>query len=202
MSWYGRSGRGVVLAVIMLLGAAWSPAEGLPSAAGAVSPAYTALTLAFREDSLTPGLNEHRQVDRVVVRKRARMLLLMKDDSPIRVYNIALGDDPIGHKRYEGDERTPEGEYVLDWRNPNSRFYKSIHISYPNEADRAYAEARGESPGGMIMIHGWPSEPSPRFPLERLTRSDWTDGCIAVTNGAMDEIWELVADGTPIEIHP
>ena len=140
-------------------------------------------------------------VDRVVVRKSQRLLLLMKNDMPLRVYPVSLGDEPEGHKQFEGDERTPEGIYLLDWRNPNSQFTKSIHISYPNEADREFAQALGRDPGGMIMIHGRPNTVEHRK-LDRYINEDWTDGCIAVSNTAMEEIWELVPLNTPIEILP
>tara|TARA_R100000306_G_scaffold62596_1_gene75188 strand:- start:105 stop:695 length:591 start_codon:yes stop_codon:yes gene_type:complete len=140
-------------------------------------------------------------VDRVVVRKSQRLLLLMKNDSPLRAYPVSLGDEPSGHKQFEGDERTPEGVYLLDWRNPNSQFTKSIHISYPNEADREFAKALGRDPGGMIMIHGRPNS-FERKKLNRYMLEDWTDGCIAVSNAAMEEIWELVPLNTPIEIVP
>jgi murein L,D-transpeptidase YafK len=127
---------------------------------------------------------------------------LHKDGAVYRTYRISLGDQPRGHKFQEGDERTPEGNYVLDWRNPNSSFYKSIHVSYPNDLDRTVARSLGVSPGGMIMIHGLPNWlSSPRLAQE-YRRSDWTDGCIAVGNEEMDEIWRLVRDGTPITILP
>jgi murein L,D-transpeptidase YafK len=141
-------------------------------------------------------------VDRVVVMKGKRTMQLWKDGAVYREYRIALGDSPDGHKIEEGDERTPIGDYVLDWRNPNSNFHKSIHISYPNERDREFARAMGVSPGGMIMIHGRPNWlTSPRVARSYDGR-DWTDGCIAVTNPEMDEIWSLVRDGTPIRILP
>ena len=115
-------------------------------------------------------------------------------------FPIALGDAPRGHKRREGDERTPEGRYSLDWRNPRSAFHRSIHVSYPNARDRAHAAVRGESPGGMIMIHGQPNLFGWLAPV--LQMSDWTDGCIALTNAQMDVVWNNVPDGTPIEILP
>ncbi|MBK5941902.1 L,D-transpeptidase family protein [Halochromatium roseum] len=141
-------------------------------------------------------------VDRVLVKKSERTMELHKDGAVYRTYRISLGDQPRGHKFQEGDERTPEGNYVLDWRNPNSSFYKSIHVSYPNDLDRAVARSFGVSPGGMIMIHGLPNWlTSPRLAAE-YRRTDWTDGCIAVGNEEMDEIWRLVRDGTPITIMP
>lgn len=141
-------------------------------------------------------------VDRVLVKKGERLMELHKGGQVYRSYRISLGDNPIGHKVREGDERTPEGNYILDWRNPNSSYHKSIHVSYPNELDRAVARSLGVSPGGMIMIHGLPNWlSSPRI-AEEYRRTDWTDGCIAVGNEEMDEIWRLVRDGTPITILP
>lgn len=137
-------------------------------------------------------------VDKVLVLKSRRLLILLKGDETVRQYRIALGANPVGPKEQEGDERTPEGVYVLDWRNSDSKYYKSIHISYPSEDDVARAEARGASPGGYVMLHGLPEKMEWMGSLHRLF--DWTDGCIAVTNAEMDEIWELVSDGTLIEI--
>jgi murein L,D-transpeptidase YafK len=120
----------------------------------------------------------------------------------VREYRINLGDSPNGHKERQGDERTPEGDYVLDWRNPRSTYHKSIHVSYPNGEDKASASARGLDPGGMIMIHGRPNYiDSPRI-LAEYDNRDWTNGCIAVKNAEMDEIWVAVRDGTPIRILP
>ena len=137
-------------------------------------------------------------VTKVVVRKGERRLYLMSGDQVVRSYRVSLGDNPKGHKLYEGDERTPEGTYTLDWRNADSDFYKSIHISYPSERDRELASAWGLNPGGSIMIHGLPNgEEDMAFAYKGL---DWTDGCIAVTNEEMREIWSLVPDGTPIQI--
>ncbi|QPC94140.1 murein L,D-transpeptidase family protein [Mesorhizobium sp. INR15] len=137
-------------------------------------------------------------VDLVRVDKSDRRLELIGSGKVLRSYGIALGADPLGHKRHEGDERTPEGRYILDWRNPNSVAHKSLHISYPNADDQAAAKARNVDPGGMIMIHGQPNGFGWWGWL--LQSVDWTDGCIAVTDTDMDEIWAMVADGTPIEI--
>ncbi|MFC0703911.1 L,D-transpeptidase catalytic domain [Marinobacter persicus] len=141
------------------------------------------------------------EVAQVLVRKAERRLYLLDDNQrAVRSYRVSLGDDPEGHKLSEGDERTPEGDYVLDWRLPDSDFYKSIHISYPNERDRELADAWGLDPGGSIMIHGLPNNAGDMaFAYVGL---DWTDGCIAVSNEAMDEIWALVDNGTPIRIEP
>jgi murein L,D-transpeptidase YafK len=150
----------------------------------------------------SPPSAERLAADRVVVRKSERKLVLMNRGKVIRRYRVALGDSPYGPKRREGDERTPEGTYVLDWRNPRSNFYKAIHVSYPNARDLELARAMGVDPGGMIMIHGRPRYVrSPRV-LKEYDGRDWTNGCIAVTNAEMDEIWALVRDGTPIQILP
>lgn len=151
-------------------------------------------TLAMADTSVMMDVNQ------LVVRKDERRLYLMSNDQVIRSYRISLGKTPEGHKLYEGDSRTPEGSYTIDFRNPNSDYYKSIRISYPNPKDRELAEAWGLKPGGNIMIHGLPNDVGDMaFAYQGL---DWTDGCIAVTNEAMDEIWRLVELGTPISILP
>lgn len=141
--------------------------------------------------------------DKVVVKKGANKMMLMKDGKVLKTYRVALGARPTGHKEQEGDERTPEGSYILDYRNSGSKFYKSIHVSYPNAKDRAAAAKRGVSPGGQIFVHGAPNGTPDNFLIQAaLNRTNWTDGCIAVTNSEMDEIWAMVPDGTPIEIDP
>lgn len=153
---------------------------------------------------LTPVLGEQiPNVDRVVVYKKKRVLQLCRGDSVLKQYPIALGKSPEGHKVREGDSRTPEGRYILDWRNPNSKYYLSIHISYPNKADKQRADSLGVNPGGAIMVHGYPTGKSASlWNRYWFLGRDWTDGCIAVSNEAMDEIWTTVKDGTPIDIHP
>jgi murein L,D-transpeptidase YafK len=134
------------------------------------------------------------RADLVLVRKQRREMLLLRGESVLRTYRVALGREPFGPKQCEGDGRTPEGRYTIDWRNPNSKYHLSLHISYPDAADTARAAAAGVAPGGDIMIHGQRSgEPA---------EGDWTQGCIAVTDTEMDEIWALVFDGTPILIEP
>jgi murein L,D-transpeptidase YafK len=140
------------------------------------------------------------QADQVVVLKSERTLNLLALGKIIRTYKVALGSAPVGAKEQQGDHKTPEGRYVLDRRNPKSQYYKSIHVSYPNEQDRRNAGKRGVHPGGDIMIHGLPSGQGFWGAAHRAV--DWTDGCVAVTDSEMDEIWRLVADGTPIEIKP
>ncbi|WP_141456390.1 L,D-transpeptidase family protein [Pseudoxanthomonas sp. z9] len=133
------------------------------------------------------------RADAIRVYKAQRRMELLRAGQVIATYRIALGDAPIGHKRQQGDEKTPEGDYRITYRNPRSRFHLSLRVSYPNEADRRQARARGVDPGGDIMIHG---ATPPGY------RGDWTDGCIAVTNAEMDEIWQRVPVGTPIRIVP
>lgn len=140
--------------------------------------------------------------DSVLVKKGQRRLYLMRNGKPFRTYRIALGFSPEGHKRREGDGRTPEGRYRIDWRNANSRFTKALNISYPNSADRARAASNGWSPGGAIMIHGEPRQMRDPVLRDLVRYEDWTEGCIAVSNLAVDEIWRYTVDGTPIEIRP
>ena len=138
--------------------------------------------------------------DRVVVYKGQRRMLLMSGESILRTYKISLGLNPIGHKERAGDFRTPEGNYRLTRRNPRSDFFLSIQVSYPNDADSKKARRNGWDSGGSIMIHGLPNQlkHTPAY----YANSDWTDGCIAVTNSDMLETWLLIADNAPIEILP
>src|SRR5713226_3302225 len=145
------------------------------------------------EDSVT-------KADQVVVVKSQRTLTLLSHGKALRAYKGALGASPVGAKEQQGDHKTPEGHYILDHRNAASRFYKSIHVSYPNEQDKQKASQRGVTAGGDIMIHGLPNGFGWLGAAHRAR--DWTDGCVAVTNAEMDEIWELVPDGTAIDIRP
>ncbi|MCB1465038.1 MAG: L,D-transpeptidase family protein [Nitratireductor sp.] len=139
-------------------------------------------------------------VDLVRVHKADRRLELLAGEKVLRTFPVALGGAPVGHKHRQGDERTPEGRYVLDWRNAASGFHKSIHIDYPNADDRRAARSRNEDPGGMIMIHG--QKNGFGWAAWLVQELNWTDGCIALTNGDMDEVWGMVKNGTPIEILP
>jgi len=140
------------------------------------------------------------RVDKVVVEKSARKMYLFSGEALVRVYHVALGGSPEGDKQRRGDERTPEGVYTLDFKNTDSAFYKSIHISYPNLEDLRDARRLGVDPGGQIMIHGQKNGYS--VLASETQKLDWTDGCIAVTDYEMDEIWRLVSVGTTIEIVP
>jgi murein L,D-transpeptidase YafK len=140
------------------------------------------------------------KADAVLVIKSKSRLYLMSKGERIASFHVTFGQNPKGHKQKQGDERTPEGHYWLDYKNQNSKFHKSIHISYPNAKDRANAKRLGVNPGGDIMIHGqkngwgWASPIVQFFP--------WTRGCIALSNMDMDQVWEAVDPGTPIEIRP
>jgi len=138
--------------------------------------------------------------DRVVVLKKERALQLVNQGRVIKTYKVALCGDPVGAKTQQGDHKTPEGIYVLDSRNAHSQFYRSIHISYPNATDRAAARRKDVSPGGDVFVHGLPNGYGWVGASHRL--KDWTDGCVAVTNQEIDEIWQAVPNGTPIEIRP
>ncbi|PYU91915.1 MAG: hypothetical protein DMG25_13380 [Acidobacteria bacterium] len=140
------------------------------------------------------------QADKVVVAKGQRVLVLMSKENVLKTYHVALGKQPKGPKMREGDGKTPEGHYVIDRRNAKSRFHLALHISYPSVADVQNARKLGVSPGGDIMIHGLPSGWGWMGALH--TKWDWTDGCIAVTNAEIEEIWRAVPNGTPIEIRP
>lgn len=151
--------------------------------------------------ALAPAQQTQERADRVLVHKKERTLQLLSKGIVIRTYKIALGGSPEGHKQQQGDQKTPEGEYTIDFRNPRSQFYKSLHISYPNARDRTNARRLKVHPGGDIFIHGlgtgiWGAAGKTH------TLRDWTLGCIAVTNEEIDEIWKLVPDGTKIEIRP
>ena len=145
-----------------------------------------------------PIVADGAKADRIFVDKSDRLMIVYEGDKEIARYtDIKLGDAPVGHKRFEGDEKTPEGSYTINGRNPKSSYHLSLRVSYPSAADRAYAEAKGKSPGGDIFIHGQPN----MSPIDRLSH-DWTDGCIAVSNAEIAQIWKLVPDGAKITIRP
>lgn len=175
----GRRGRGGGIGI----------AAGLLLAALAAAPGPAAAVRAVEPEP---------PVSRVKVVKSERRLYLLGERGVLRSYPVALGTRPVGPKEHEGDRRTPEGAYVLDWKKADSAYYRAIHVSYPSAADRERARARALRPGGAIMIHGQPNGwrgPAPRA-------GDWTFGCIALANEHMDELWRRVAPGTPIEILP
>lgn len=160
------------------------------AAALALLPGAAAPVAARTPPAMAP---KAQQADFILVDKSERRMRLLRGGKVLRSYSILLGDAPKGHKRQQGDERTPEGEYRISGRNPNSRFHLSLRVSYPNAADRKQAQARGVDPGGDIMIHGGTP---PGY------RRDWTDGCLALTDREIEEVWSLVPTGTPIRIDP
>jgi murein L,D-transpeptidase YafK len=147
--------------------------------------------------ALAPRPAEAR-VDYILVDKSDRTLTVFSHELPLKTYSgLQLGGDPLGPKHFEGDRRTPEGLYTIDARNPRSAYHLSLRISYPNAADTTYAAAQGRSAGGDIFIHGQPNARQ-----AGREAGDWTDGCIAVSNAEIEELWRLVPDGTPIQIKP
>ncbi|WP_286790509.1 MULTISPECIES: L,D-transpeptidase family protein [unclassified Pseudomonas] len=141
-----------------------------------------------------------RTIDKVLVIKSMNKLELLSKGETIKSYRVSLGKFPKGPKFREGDQRTPEGFYWIDWRKTSDKFNLSMHISYPNAQDLARAKAAGVPPGSMIMIHGTPIDEE--YPEWYFSSLNWTNGCIALTNADMREIWTLVKDGTLIEIRP
>ena len=162
----------------------------------------TLAVVMFAVLALTPGgvAMSAEAVTRVVVDKSDRLLMLYRGSDLVASYRIALGGEPVGPKRLAGDERTPEGTYILDRKQDRDRFYRAIHITYPNQHDRYMAEQAGGAAGEGIRIHGQPKRWA-AFAWVR-QRFDWTDGSIALSNKDMDEVWGSVSEGTPIEITP
>ena len=134
------------------------------------------------------------EVTQIQVHKADRKMYLLHNDKVLKEYNVSLGFAPTGHKQFEGDGKTPEGAYRSSYKNPNSEFHLSLKVNYPNEADRAYAASQGKPPGGDIFIHGGPNK--------KVSRRDWTAGCVAVTDKQMETIYSMVNVGTPILILP
>jgi len=151
--------------------------------------------------SLNVAFAENPQkADKILVIKSERRLFLINNGETFATYSVTFGGDPNGHKQLQGDQKTPEGKYVLDYKNASSDYYKSIHISYPNKKDRENAKRLGVSPGGDIMIHGQLNGWEWAAPIVQLF--SWTDGCIALSNKDMDQLWLTIDPGTPIEIRP
>jgi murein L,D-transpeptidase YafK len=183
------------------------PADPAPvtdaAAATPVAAATTVTTAASAASSAAAGATGafgFAEADRLILHKAKRLLELLKDGAVIAAYPIRLGLNPAGHKMHEGDFRTPEGHYYLSRRNPRSDYFLSIEVSYPNDADRRRARGNGKQPGGSIMIHGLPNVP--RKTADYYVRNDWTDGCIAVSNSDMVDIWLRTRVGLPIDIRP
>ena len=185
-------------AMTWVIGVQTASAESL----GAGEPIWSGRVAAALQPAMStaPELSDGGAADMVVVYKGRRTMYLMRDGKVLRSYAVALGRNPFGHKNREGDGRTPEGGYLIDWRNSDSDFHLSLHISYPRPQDHRLASEAGLDPGGAIMIHGLPNGRT----AEEIGHPgvDWTNGCIAVSNEEIEEIWELVDDGTAIFILP
>lgn len=149
---------------------------------------------------LAPAAWAIETAEAVLVVKQERRLYLLRDGEPYASFPATFGTNPKGHKQKEGDGRTPEGEYILDYKNENSSYFLSIHVSYPNAQDKAAASKLGTSPGGNIMIHGQKAGWSWLGGISRFV--NWTDGCIALSDKDMATVWEAIQPGTPIEIRP
>lgn len=147
-----------------------------------------------------PQSKQPERADHIIIVKSSRTMTLMNHDKVLKTYRVALGEHPIGAKQKRGDHKTPEGEYVIDAKNAHSLYHLSLHISYPNAADRERARKLGVNPGGDIMIHGLPPAYAYLGPQHR--QWDWTLGCIAVDDAEIEEIWDLVPVGTRVEIKP
>ncbi|MHC3122980.1 L,D-transpeptidase family protein [Acinetobacter sp. GN11] len=166
-------------------------------------PTFTSSHKALSTEEILE-LIKTKPITSIEVFKNQRILLLKNNNEVIRRYPIRLGFNPNGHKHFENDGKTPEGIYSIDWRNSQSAYYKSLHISYPDTKDIAYAKQHNQPTGGDIMIHG--SVPKSFLPIPfsstYMPHKDWTLGCIAVRNVDIDEIWQFVPNHTKIIIYP
>ncbi len=171
---------------------------------GAVAVAWTVWVILLgspgtsRGDDSCEAGDPPAQVDKIVVIKGQRTMMLVKDGEVLKEYKVNLGKNPNGHKVRQGDNRTPEGYYIIDGKVPDSGYHLALRISYPDPIDAEYARTNGWKPGGNIMIHGLPNGVNNKYRMY----PDWTRGCIAVSNEEMEEIWNLIPEGTPIEIKP
>lgn len=183
------------LVLTLALAACAAPEAPRPAAPHAAAPEAVVPPPGFeRYGARSLPWAEVSRVDYLLVDKTRRLLIAYAGGQPVRVYRGLQLGVPTGHKQFQGDRRTPEGLYMIDTRNPRSQYHLSLRISYPNAADRAFAAQYGRSPGGDIFIHGQPNGYGGRVP------GDWTDGCIALSNEEIAELWAIVPDGTPIEI--
>ncbi|WP_373746997.1 murein L,D-transpeptidase family protein [Neisseria dentiae] len=140
------------------------------------------------------------KIDRLVVYKGKRQMWAYSGGRLVKIYPVSLGFNPVGHKQFEGDGKTPEGVYRINERNPHSGYHKNLGVSYPNEADKKFAASQGKDPGGLIKIHGLPNGTG-KIGRQHLRR-DWTDGCIAVTDNEIDELYRSVVHNAEIDIRP
>lgn len=162
--------------------------------------ALLALSAPVKAFALSPYLDPGTEADRIVIEKKNHTLTLMKDGKPLKIYKVALGRGGLGKKEKKGDLKTPEGLYKIENRVHDSKFYLALKINYPSPQDIAYAKKQNVDPGSNIMIHGL--KPTFRDYGARHRQEDWTEGCVAVTDSEILEIWDAVPDGTPVEIKP
>ena len=172
----------------------WGTLIGMPVAVVSAALVHAAEPVPLLEGGVTPTL----QADTVWIQKHERKLHLVRNQTVVRTFPIALGQNPLGHKQYEGDSRTPEGLYRISRRKQISEYYRSLEISYPNAMDLELAAARGVEPGGQIMIHGEPDDALKKIALKK----DWTQGCIALKNQHMRIVWKATLAGARVLIEP
>ncbi|WP_112311342.1 L,D-transpeptidase family protein [Pseudogemmobacter bohemicus] len=134
------------------------------------------------------------EVTSVIIQKGERKMYLLNNEKVLKKYDVGLGFQPLGHKQFEGDGKTPEGTYYMTFKNPNSRYHLSLYVDYPNVVDKEFARSQNKSPGGEIFIHGGPRN--------KVSVRDWTEGCIAVTDDQIEEVYSMVNLGTPVHILP
>lgn len=155
---------------------------------------------AFSLSAFSQGTVDSLRADKILIEKSERRMTLLWKGTPVRMYSVSLGGSPVGKKQCQGDQKTPEGIYSITGRNLLSSYHRSLRVSYPNAEDVANARRLRCDPGGDIMIHGLPN--GGRFSEEDHAASDWTWGCIAVTDPEIEEIWDAVPNGTAVEIRP
>ena len=187
----GRGAYVLGCGALLLMPELWMPEVAVADSPAPIPPFEVGAVL---------GPESEPKIDHVLVLKSERRLILLSEEQPVYEYSIALGGAPEGPKRKQGDQRTPEGQYSIDWRKLDSDYHLALHISYPNAEDRRQARQLGVPPGGAIMIHGLPNGLGIIGAAHRV--ADWTDGCIAVANDEMEEIWRRIDDGVSIEIRP
>jgi murein L,D-transpeptidase YafK len=176
------------------------PLKTIPAALTALAAAVFLFCFSVSAPAMELARATDSPVDRIIVEKSKRTMRLLKQDKEVRTYKIALGRDPVGPKVMQGDNRTPEGVYYVDYKVRNSIYHRALHLSYPNPDDVERAKSLGVAPGGSIMIHGMKQDKLWMGDVQYLF--NWTNGCIALTNDEIEEVWDLVSSWTPVEIRP
>ncbi len=158
------------------------------------------MLVAIAGQSLARSVPPALRADTILIVKHERKLYLMHDNHPLRSYRVALGLSPTGPKAHQWDFRTPEGSYIIDFRQEHSHYFKALHISYPSAADLKRSSALHLPAGGSIFIHGEPNQPTK--PMDYYKTRDWTNGCIALSDEDLQDVWDLTAGQTPVQIVP